>query len=375
MTLTLTTSSRPRRCEGVSSPSQITVSAPVAATSSRSSWALPLPRNVAGVGVLAALQDAVEHDAARRLGERRQFVQRVLGVVRRAVGPQARQHHALEAQPAVLDLGDVLQLGRQARHAAQRLPVGEVELLAVGGAAGRTVERLPALAGVASEDAPHRGVPRRRVHALGGVVGRSGCRRARGDGGLRRVVARGAERCRVHRPPDFQRNTGGVDRNSPVRVRATDPCAHPVRHVKVVQLSEGEEGRMPDVSGASGLSAAARPRGSAWPPPRCAPGNGGTDCRRAAAARAATGATRPTTPTCCCARTASCSPASRRPGPRCWPARPVRRGAGGRRRAGRAPVAACWPCRAPTPGPGTRPRGHRAGRRRRGGDRRGRARP
>jgi len=42
-TLTLTTFSNAVSCAGVSSPSQITVSAPVAATMSRSSLALPEP--------------------------------------------------------------------------------------------------------------------------------------------------------------------------------------------------------------------------------------------------------------------------------------------------------------------------------------------
>src|SRR2546430_1966606 len=128
MTLTLTTSSRPRRCDGLSSPSQTTVSAPTAATTARRSCALPLPRNVAGtgggaggghagarvlrlaaaekrrgVGVLASRQDAVEPHAARRLGERGELVQGVLGVLDGACGPQPGQHDALETQPPVLD--------------------------------------------------------------------------------------------------------------------------------------------------------------------------------------------------------------------------------------------------------------------------------
>ena len=65
------------------------------------------------------------------LGERRQLGQRVLGVLRRALGPDADEDDALEAQLAVLDLGDVLQLGGQTGDPAQRLAVGEVELLAV----------------------------------------------------------------------------------------------------------------------------------------------------------------------------------------------------------------------------------------------------
>ena len=43
MTLTLTAFSSAVSCAGDSSPSQMTVSAPVASTTSRSSWALPEP--------------------------------------------------------------------------------------------------------------------------------------------------------------------------------------------------------------------------------------------------------------------------------------------------------------------------------------------
>lgn len=50
MTLTFTTFSSALSCAGVSSPSQITVSAPVASTTSRSSCALPEPMYVAGSG-------------------------------------------------------------------------------------------------------------------------------------------------------------------------------------------------------------------------------------------------------------------------------------------------------------------------------------
>ncbi|SKU82118.1 Uncharacterised protein [Mycobacteroides abscessus subsp. abscessus] len=50
ITLTLTAFSRATSCAGLSSPSQITVSAPVASTISRSSIALPEPIYVAGSG-------------------------------------------------------------------------------------------------------------------------------------------------------------------------------------------------------------------------------------------------------------------------------------------------------------------------------------
>ena len=45
-----------------------------------------------------------------------------------ALGPDADQHDAFEPQLAVLDLGDVGELGGQAGDAAQRAAVFEVEL-------------------------------------------------------------------------------------------------------------------------------------------------------------------------------------------------------------------------------------------------------
>ena len=58
---------------------------------------------------------------------------RVLGVVDGALGPDADEHDALQAQLAVLDLGDVLELGGQPGDAAQRRALLEVELVAVEG--------------------------------------------------------------------------------------------------------------------------------------------------------------------------------------------------------------------------------------------------
>ena len=51
--------------------------------------------------------------------------------MRRPRRPQPGQHDPLQAQLPVLDLGDVLELGRQAGDPAQRLAVSQVELLAV----------------------------------------------------------------------------------------------------------------------------------------------------------------------------------------------------------------------------------------------------
>ena len=74
-TLTLTTSSRWLSWPGVSSPSQMTVSAPVA-THDVAQLVRLAGADVGGrVGLVAALDDAVEHHRARRLGERGQLGQ------------------------------------------------------------------------------------------------------------------------------------------------------------------------------------------------------------------------------------------------------------------------------------------------------------
>src|SRR5699024_4613227 len=85
-----------------------------------------------GVGVVAPLEDAVEDLGAGGLGQGREFLQAGLGLLHVAGGVQAGQDHALQAQLAVLDLGDVLELGGQPGHAPQGLAVGQVQLLAVG---------------------------------------------------------------------------------------------------------------------------------------------------------------------------------------------------------------------------------------------------
>src|SRR5699024_9438163 len=71
------------------------------------------------------------------LGEGGELAQAGLGLLGVAGGVEAGEDDALQAQLPVLDLGDVLELGGQAGHSAQRLPVGEIVLLAVGlGAVG-----------------------------------------------------------------------------------------------------------------------------------------------------------------------------------------------------------------------------------------------
>ena len=83
------------------------------------------------VGLLPALVDRLQHLGAGRLGERRELGQGVLGVLGGALGPDADEHDALEPELAVLDLGDVLELGAQAADALERVAGLEVPV-AVG---------------------------------------------------------------------------------------------------------------------------------------------------------------------------------------------------------------------------------------------------
>ena len=83
------------------------------------------------VGLVAALGHALEHLGTRGLGQRRELAQRGVGVRGRARGPHAHQDDPFQAQLTVFDLGDVLELGREPCHAAERGPIGSVELLAV----------------------------------------------------------------------------------------------------------------------------------------------------------------------------------------------------------------------------------------------------
>ncbi|MDQ0745739.1 hypothetical protein QFZ62_003047 [Clavibacter sp. B3I6] len=65
----------------------------------------------AGVRGGTALEEAVEHHGARRLGQGRELAHAVLGVVDRPLRVDADEDDVLEAQLPVLDLGDVLELG------------------------------------------------------------------------------------------------------------------------------------------------------------------------------------------------------------------------------------------------------------------------
>ena len=85
----------------------------------------------AGVGLGPALDEAREHGRAGGLGQRGELAHRVVGVLGGALGPDGGEDDALEPQLAVLDLGDVLELGGQPRDTAQRSAVLAVVLVAV----------------------------------------------------------------------------------------------------------------------------------------------------------------------------------------------------------------------------------------------------
>ena len=93
---------------------------------------LAAPEVGARVRMRAPLQQAVEHDGAGGLGEGRELAQRVLGLLDGAARVHADEHDVLEAQLPVLDLGDVLELGRQPGDAPQSGPRLAVVLLAIG---------------------------------------------------------------------------------------------------------------------------------------------------------------------------------------------------------------------------------------------------
>jgi hypothetical protein len=107
------------------------------------------------VRLVAALDHALEHLRTRGLGQGGELGERVLGVTQRPAGPHADEDDALQPQLAVLDLGDVLELGGQARDAPEGVTLLEVETLTlrleprpgsfvanvIGGRRGTLVER------------------------------------------------------------------------------------------------------------------------------------------------------------------------------------------------------------------------------------------
>ncbi len=96
------------------------------------------------VGLAAPLEDVLEHRGAGGLGEQRELGHRVLCVLDRALGPHADEDHALQAELAVLDLGDVLELGAQTGDPAELVALGQV-LLAGGEVLGIRLVGVPAL--------------------------------------------------------------------------------------------------------------------------------------------------------------------------------------------------------------------------------------
>ena len=155
MTLTLTISSRLRSWPGLSSPSQMTVSAPEASTASRSSLALPEPTYVLGSGFSRrwarpsrTSQPAVSASACSSLSE-------FSAPTASPYGVDAHEHDPLEAQLAVLDLGDVLEVGADARDPAQAGAGLEVEALAlevVQRTSGRSASRWIASSAAGGEE-------------------------------------------------------------------------------------------------------------------------------------------------------------------------------------------------------------------------------
>ena len=72
------------------------------------------------IGLVAPLEHSPEHDGARCLCKGRELSQRHLGILDRPGRPHADKHNIFEAQPTVFDLGDVIELGGEVRHSAER---------------------------------------------------------------------------------------------------------------------------------------------------------------------------------------------------------------------------------------------------------------
>ena len=85
----------------------------------------------AGVRLEAALNQAVQNLGTCGFSQCRELTQRVLGVLYGAFSPQTSQHHALQAQLAVLDLGDVFKFGGEVRDTAQGAALSEIFLVTV----------------------------------------------------------------------------------------------------------------------------------------------------------------------------------------------------------------------------------------------------
>ena len=81
-----------------------------------------------GVGPITTLDDPVEDQRPRGLGESGELEQTAIGLVDGALGPDTDEHNLLEADLAVFDLGDVLEFGGQPRDSTQRLSIPQVQL-------------------------------------------------------------------------------------------------------------------------------------------------------------------------------------------------------------------------------------------------------
>ena len=130
----------------------------------------------------------------------------------RARGPDADQHHPLEAQLPVLDLGDVLELGGEPGDTAQRLPVGAVVLVAVVVARVCLVERG---GGLGAGAAGSRWSSKAEVIVLQGDTNRTARLAVNAAGPLRLPIGRRQPRRRAAaagRPADGRRA-----RRTPVR--------------------------------------------------------------------------------------------------------------------------------------------------------------
>lgn len=80
------------------------------------------------VGFVATLNQSFEDLGAGRLGKCGQLGHARLGLLGSSLRPDADQDNSFESKLAVLDFGDVLELGRQTGHAAQGAAICELHL-------------------------------------------------------------------------------------------------------------------------------------------------------------------------------------------------------------------------------------------------------
>ena len=119
------------------------------------------------------LKHTVEHDGAGGLRESGELAQRVLGILLGALRIHTDEHDVLEPQLTVLDLGDVLEFGRETGDTAQGVPILQIPLGAVGRAVrsgGCVLQRLSA-----AEDEHIGALVGVREHAVDGVAIGRGC--------------------------------------------------------------------------------------------------------------------------------------------------------------------------------------------------------